>query len=286
MRVVFERFRPQAGHLFYLDERVAETYTFNLHHHQEYELTLITDSRGRRFVGDSIEDYGPGDLVLMGPYLPHTYVSAPRPEGMNTAVVIQFSEMVFAGQGPTAIAPGPVRTLLEQAAMGVHFSGPVAERTAGRMTQLRGMGPVRQLAELLFALDDLAGLPGRTMSTRTFAPRPPHERDHPIDPVCRYLNEHFTERIALGDVARVAGMSVSAFCRLFKLTTGKTMIAYLNELRIGHACRLLVDSDRGIADIAQASGFGNLSHFNERFLAHRKTTPRDYRRAHRPTHVG
>jgi AraC-like DNA-binding protein len=99
-----------------------------------------------------------------------------------------------------------------------------------------------------------------------------------IDAVCRHINEHFTEGLTQPDVARVAHLSVPAFSRFFKRSMGRTFTDYVNELRIGSACRALIETDKSVAEICYASGFENLSNFNRRFLALKKMSPREFRR--------
>jgi AraC-like DNA-binding protein len=100
--------------------------------------------------------------------------------------------------------------------------------------------------------------------------------------VCRHLNARVLEGVTLSEAAGVAHLSIPAFGRLFRRTTGKTLVEYLNELRTGLACRELIETERPVSDIAYDSGFNNLSNFNRRFRGLKGMSPRDYRRAFRP----
>src|SRR5262245_10556397 len=280
MRAFFERLAPGAGRFYLLKRRHDPSFPFTWHYHQEYELTLIVSSRGRRFIGDHIDDYGDGDLVLMGPNLPHTWCSAPAPASLrHDAVVVQFGSDLLGPGRLDGLKLGPVRDLLERSARGLFFPGEAGREIAARMLHLERLSPLRQLAELLIILDDLSRADdAQVLSSRTFVPQLRPDAAHPIDKVWKFIDDRYLDRIPLGQVARVLGMSPSAFSRFFHRTTGKTFTGYVNELRIGHACRLLMDTERGIADVAGASGFTNLSHFNRCFLRLKQMRPSQYRR--------
>ncbi len=279
MRAAFQKLTYE-GRFFRLLRRADAAFEFYWHYHPEYELTLITGSQGRRFIGDHIDNYDSGDLVLMGPNLPHTWCSSPAPAGTkHEAVVVQFAEDFLGAGRLDATELHPVRELLDRSARGIHFRGVLVREVGERMTQLHQRSPLAQLGELLLILDRLSRSDEcEGLSSRTFVPQLRPDVVHPIDRVCRFVNERFLEPVPLGQAARVLGMSPSSFSRYFRRTTGKTFTGYLNELRVGHACRLLMETERGIADIAGASGFPNLSHFNRFFLRLKKMRPSEYRR--------
>ncbi len=117
----------------------------------------------------------------------------------------------------------------------------------------------------------------RSLVTPGFHPRLDVRASERIDRVYRFLLEHFQEPIRLAEVAQVARMTPAAFCRNFRRDVGRPLFAVLNEIRIGHACKLLQETDSPISQICFDSGFGNLSHFNRRFLRLTELTPREYR---------
>jgi AraC-like DNA-binding protein len=278
-----ERVAPGPASSFVWKRRRDPRFEFSWHFHPEVELTRVVRSRGRRLVGDSVEDYADGDLVLLGPELPHTWHSEPGRRGPHEAVVVQFAPAFL---GPAFLAVPellPVRRLLERARRGLRFEGRPAREVGRRldaMQDLDGFARLRSLLEVLALL--AAERRARPLASPGYAP--PARRGDParIDRVCRFLAERFLEDVPLAEAASRAHLSPSAFCRFFRARTGKTLVGYLNELRIGHACRLLVETDRPVADVAFASGFHNLAHFNRRFLALRGRPPREFRRAFSP----
>lgn len=279
-----ERVSTSPGASFALKRRRDRGFAFAWHFHPELELTWILRSRGRRFVGDSIEDYRDGDLVLLGPGVPHTWHS--EPGGRHEALVLQFAPD-FLGEGflraPELLA---LRRLIERAARGLVFGPRTLRRVAGLLEGMEDVEGLPRLRLLLEVLERLAAARDvRPLASR--APASPRREDlGRIDRVCRFLAERYTGDVALAEAAATAHLSVPAFCRFFKSRTGKTLVAYLNELRIGRACRLLLETDRSVSDICYDAGFHNLSNFNRRFLALKRSTPRAYRAAFATKHSG
>jgi AraC-like DNA-binding protein len=282
MQARAERVSTAGDAAFAVKRRRDPRFGFYWHFHPEAELTLIVRSRGRRFVGDSIEDYRDGDLVLLGPDLPHTWQSAGGTR-RHEAVVVQFRPD-FLGRGflgrPEAAR---VRRLLERAAVGLQFTGRAQREAARSMEALERRSGLSRIAGLLELLETLArSREARPLSSPAFRPSLRRGDGRRIDRVLRFLSEAFTGPVALADAADRAHLSVPAFCRFFRRSTGKTFVDALHELRVGFACRRLIESDEPVASIAFASGFNNLSNFNRRFRALRGTSPREYRLRHSP----
>ena len=171
-----------------------------------------------------------------------------------------------------------MRRLLKRSAVGLRFGRRTQALVARRMIGMRELDPLGRLVELIALLDVLARSRDATeISTAGFVPSLRVEDRQRIDRVYRFVNENFTGQLGLDAAARLVHMSASTFSRFFHRTSGKHFTAYVNELRIGSACRLLIETDRGISQIALEVGFGNLSNFNRRFLELKKMRPRDYR---------
>ena len=282
MKAKIERVSPGGAASFICRRRTDPRFGFYWHVHPEIELTLIVRSRGRRFVGDSIEPYEEGDLVLLGPNLPHTWDSDPRRKGPHEAVFCQFSASFLGPEFLRAPEMAGARRLLDRAAQGLRFTGRVQKAVARRMDGMERLQGLARLAALLEVLHLLAGSrDARPLSSREFAPPARRADADRIDRVCRFLNERCTGRISLAEAAAAAHLSVPAFSRFFRRRTGRTLVAYLNELRTGLASRELIESDRPISDLAFDSGFNNLSNFNRKFLQLKGMSPREFRRQFR-----
>ncbi len=250
------------------------------HQHPELELTLIVSSSGLRFVGDAIESFDAGDLVLAGANLPHCWLNHDKPpRGGAAAVVVQFGEAFLGSDFLQAPELHGVKRLLTRAARGLCFEGRTRKNAGERLRQLPHLRGSRRLLALLEILELLsAARDARALSSAGFRPVFDAAGAERINRVHRYLLEHLTDEIRLDDVAALAHLSPAAFCRYFKRATGKPLMATVNEMRVGHACRLLLDESRSVSEVCYASGFNNLSHFNRQFQRSVGCTPSTYRK--------
>lgn len=256
-------------------------FPFRWHHHPEVELTLITRGRGQRFVGDSIEPFAEGDLVLLGSDVPHTWHSPPGRGRRVGSVVIQFRRDFIGPRFFDLPEAAKVRRLLHRASSGLAFSGNAAARVARRMAAMSERDGFTRLTDLLASLHELAQHRGaRPLSSAGFRPRPNVGDAGRIDRVWR-LARNLEEAVTQRDAAAALGMTPAGFSRYFKRTTGHTFVAYVHELRVAEACRLLIDTDTPVTDICFASGFGNLSNFNRVFRRLKRVSPRQFRQQHR-----
>ncbi len=241
-------------------------------------------SKGKRFVGDNISYYREGDLVFIGSNLPHTIYSSAEVMGRKTrheAILIQFTEN-FAGLNfSNAPEFKAIYHLLKKSARGLQITGKTREVVAKKMIKMNSLEGMNRLIQLLVILDILGKADEydkRTLSSIEFVRNfQPNEQSR-IDRVCTYLNQNYRENMRLEDAAALASMSITAFCRFFKRSTGKTFIDFVSELRVGHACRLLIESDLTIAEICYDVGFNNVSNFNRRFLERQHICPKEYRK--------
>ncbi len=267
--------------------RVAAQFPFFWHYHPEYELTLIMNSHGQRLVGDGIADYGPGDLVLLGPSLPHSWRSQPFPGGakkLHRAVVVHFPED-FLGERFLALREmAQVARLLNRAAYGLAFGHTKAGRnSAHRLTALPSLSPARRLLTLLGILLDLAEeSKGQRLSTIRLRPICRIEDQRRIERICHYLEDRFNQKTDFAQLAGEIHMDQTSLCRFFKRATGRTMTTYVNELRLGAASELLTNTDLSTLEISLQVGFDNYAYFCRRFRRTKGCTPRALRKQFRP----
>ena len=283
MRPQYEKVPWDRRAAFYVLERNDRSFPFCWHYHPQYELTLIVDSSGQRLVGDGICDYGPGDLVLLGPNLPHSWRSGPGRRRVHRAVVVQFNRN-FLGEGFFELpVVAPIARLLERSSCGLAFDQTVAGRRAVPvLTTLPSMAPTEQLLALLSVLNELAKEKGAArLSMGTERPAYKTEYQHRIDTVCAFLERHYDKEINHAGISRLVHMDQASLCRFFKRATGRTMTAYVNELRIAAASRLLMESELSVLEVGYRVGFGNHSNFNEQFRRLKKISPGALRRQFR-----
>lgn len=280
MRAIFEKVERDPASSFRIMPLKVRSFEGRWHFHPEYELTLILKSRGRRFVGDSIERFQEGDLVLIGPNLPHFWVSDQGTKRAE-AVVIQFLEDFAGGQFFSIPEVSELEGLLERSNRGLHFRGKIALKGAKAIAELPRLKGIQRFTRTLEILCLLASArDARPLSSPLFRPVLDLRASERINRACRYVFDHFLEPIGLKEIAAEAGMSPAAFSRYFKRMTGRNVVTLLSQTRLGHATRLLLDTEWTVARICFESGFNNISNFNRQFLALHGTTPSQWRAKH------
>lgn len=250
------------------------------HFHPELELTLIEKSHGLRFVGDSIERFEAGDLVLVGAGLPHYWSNSPEWKGTAESIVILFREDLLGADWLAKPELAAVHGLLARAARGICFKGGALTSAAGRMRRMVELPPLPRLLLLLETLHELAGAGGgRLLSSGDFSPSLDHDDQSRLGRVLDYVNAMAAEGVEQKEAAKRAGLSPAAFSRYFRKKMGRTFEGFVNEVRVGRICRALVeDDDRTVAEIAFAAGYNNLANFNRQFQRRTGMTPLAYRR--------
>jgi AraC-like DNA-binding protein len=252
------------------------------HFHPEYELTYIVRSHGKRFVGDHVEPFDAGDLVLLGPGLPHFWRNdddyyQPDSDGVAEAIVVQFSQILGDNLMPQLPETQPLTALLNHARYGLRFSSEKVAEVKTAVESLLHCDGLERLLRLLYLLKPLAEDSNAVMlASDNYELKATEAETERMKRVLDFMLAHFREEIRVDDMASVAGMAPAAFCRYFRKRTRKSFIEYLNELRISHARKLLVQSDLSISQVGLECGFNNISHFHRQFKLHNGTTPLKY----------
>lgn len=250
------------------------------HYHDEYELHLITSTSGKVFVGDWIGPFGPGQLVLTGPRLPHNWVSLDVPQGGvdERDLVIQFSHEPLARAADTIPELREVLPLLERAKNGIEFFG-LSDRAEAHWRRVKHSRGLRRITAFCDYLADLAACTDyRLLSSVQLQSDGDDAAIAQIHAVVSRITDNIADPITLAGVAAELGMSESRFSRFFRRATGNTFVDFVNRVRIHRACQLLMESDRLITHICYEVGFNNVANFNRRFLEVKGMTPSDFRR--------
>ncbi|GGP26193.1 helix-turn-helix domain-containing protein [Silvimonas amylolytica] len=256
---------------------------FEWHYHPEFELTLTVNATGQRYIGDHLGDFVDGDLVLVGPNLPHTWSAQGALDETRPvlAVVVWFSrewvEQLVKGLPELA----PIRKLAEQASRALSFSPAVINGVRPRLMALENLDTARRLPVLLDVLLELARDAQAQPLSSGMSLLDTTGSKHRLGKVLDVMHQRFAEPLMVEELAERVALSVGAFHRFFKRHTGKTVTAYLTQLRVGHACQLLIQSDKPIGMVAEAAGYRNLAHFNRQFMATKGITPRQFRQQYR-----
>lgn len=284
MTPILEKVSTDSSNSFALKEEILPHIRIGWHFHPEYELTLFTESTGKRFIGDHTDNFGPGDLLLLGPHLPHymrndeAYYQG-NPDLRIRAIVVHFSHN-FIGEKffdiPEMI---PVKKLLTNSLRGIHIYGETQRAVAPKMESLLHLTGYPRLACLLDILQCIAHSNDIELLSslgyhNSFTPNDAER----INSVFDYMLQRFTEDISLAAVAEHIHMNDSAFCKFFKNRTGKTFSTILNEIRIGHACKLFIEQGLSVSEVCYACGYNSLSYFNRKFKAITRYSPMAYRK--------
>lgn len=252
------------------------------HNHPEYELVLITKGWGRRSIGDHIDRFEPGDIAFIGPYVPHEYIC----DGccyddltniQSECIVIQFDHTFLGEQFFKLPENKPLLKIFSDAKHGFKFKKGAGEKIAGIMTMMVHMNDTERLYALFSIFSILSQkLEYELLSSPQFVTTFLSNENKVMNRVVQYMMQNFQNDIRVNDLLDVALMSHSAFCNLFKATYRMTFKDYLLKIRIGYACRQLMENNKSISEIAYNSGFENLSNFNRQFKKIKKVTPKEY----------
>ncbi|GAB3895351.1 helix-turn-helix domain-containing protein [Spirosoma agri] len=279
MKLQFEKIEPEAGSSFrVIHTTEPETCRVYWHYHPEYEIVFIPFGDGQRRVGTNVSRYDEGELIFIGPNLPHLNFSYGK-EGQFEEIVVQMRDD-FLGE-PFLHKPEltSVRRLFERAHRGLTFGNETKKLVGPWLAQLPDQPPFERLLTLLRVLQQLADAPdGQPLHADGIRfDLNPKEQER-INQVCQYVETHYAQPMDVRNVADLANLTVPAFCRYFKRITQLTFTDFVNEYRVNQARRLL-QSSRTVADVGFAVGFNNLSHFNKTFRAVTGQTPSAYRKA-------
>lgn len=250
------------------------------HSHKECELHLIVATSGRSYVGDYIGDFAPGDLFLIGPNLPHNWITDEvwTEPVAERDMVIQFDSERVDGLVKSFAEFQPYQELITRSQCGIKFNGYPLDDAIARMASLRdGSGAVRILEFLDFMniLADHADTQIMSIQQIDHAKRSPQQIK--ICDVVDHIVENFAEEMSVESAAEMAGMTEATFRRNFQATTGHRFVEFVNGVRIGQACGMLYATDEQVAAICYQVGFQNLANFNRHFLKVKGMTPSRYR---------
>lgn len=249
------------------------------HHHEEYELHLITSTKGKMFVGDYIGDFKPGSLILTGPYLPHNWVSDNLPEGgvFSRDISLQFSAETFRKACELLPELNQVLPLLDRAKNGIEFFG-ISDFAKQKLIEIKNKKGIHSLNEFLILISKLAIHTEYQLLSNVQLQSCNKNSKHEFSDIFDYITKNYNTQLTMADIAEQNGMESSSFSRCFKKASGITFTEFVNRMRINNACKLLNETDKFISTIGYHVGFNNIANFNRRFVQIKKTTPSEYRK--------
>ncbi|QIL37880.1 AraC family transcriptional regulator [Pedobacter sp. HDW13] len=254
------------------------------HYHPEVELIHLKKGVGTQFVGDSIKSFRSGDIVLVGAHLAHywrfddVYLKNPSKASADVRVA-HFSENFWGDQFLNLPENKPIKTLLESSRRGIQVNGKIKKHVADLLEEMVTSESNNRIILLMEALNLIANSNQTVkLSSIGFKQAYNETENIKINAIYEYTLENFRRKIQLEEIANVAVISPNSFCRYFKSKTGKTYSRFLTEIKVGHACRLLIENKLNIKQLCYESGFNNMASFHKYFKMNTGKSPLSYQK--------
>ena len=257
------------------------------HCHKEVELIQFHRGSGTQFVGDDIRRFSAGDIVLVGADLPHYWHFDQEESTENEHIespystVIHFTENFWGDSFLQLPENALFKNVLEKARRGLNLKGNIGEKIAPLIQTLSNAeGPYRLilLMECLIAASQISD--DQFLASMSFQYNASEFENQRLNAIYDHTLKHFDKKISLPEIASVAGLSANSFCRYFKSRTGKQYSEFLVEIRIGHACKMLINNTMTTKQICYESGFNNFTCFYKKFKRITGKTPLQYQQSH------
>lgn len=279
MRLQFEKIEPEVGSSFkFIHHTEPNSCRVFWHYHPEHEIVFIPGGSGKRHIGQHVSHYTDGQLVFIGPGVPHLNFSYGADQPIEEWIVQLRDDFL----GPDFLLKpelAAVRRLFERAKQGISFGVATQQVVGGQLRQLPALPPFQRMLTVLEICHQLAVADDAELlhADGTQFDINPREQER-INRIYQFVESHYQQPIDIRAVADLSSLTVPAFCRYFKRMTQLTFTDFVNEYRVNQARRLL-NSARTVADIGFDVGFNNLSHFNKTFKTITGQTPSAYRLA-------
>lgn len=279
MQITYEKLRVDENCLFHFQEFIQDRFTSPFHLHDEYELILIKKSHGKLYIGNEVTNFSDGDLFFIAPGIPHCFHNSKDYETAGVlahAIVVQFKYNFLGNDFFNKTEAHKLKKLISKAEAGVQFIHPSRKLTT-RIMRLDRPNNLQKLGNLLFVLSELANTNEYILLT-SGALLPDFSDSKVINDIIQYVAENFHEGLSLEKAAEIANMQKSAFCRYFKRKTKKKFMEFVNESRLAHAKKLLIETDKNILEIAYECGYDSTSYFYRLFKRYNNMSPVDFRK--------
>lgn len=276
-----------ANDCFTIYSKTKKQFEFQLHRHDEYELNLIMNAKGaKRIVGDHIEIIDDLELVFIGPSLHHAWITHQCKSEAITEVTIRFHKDLIGEKLLKRHQFSFIKKMLENAESGIFFSKENIQGVVSRILNLKGKSGLGSVLELFSILHDLSvSRDMKILSDSTFFKEKFSHSNKRMARVVEYMHENYHKQITLAEVSEITNMPMASFSRFIKKNTGKTFVETVNEIRLGHASKMLINTNFNVAEIAYKCGFNNISNFNRIFKRKKLCIPKDFRETYKHTIV-
>ena len=274
------------SHAFLVKELKEPFFDHQWHFHPEFQLFMVLEGTGTRFIGDHVQPFKEGDMVFTGPNLPHLWRSDHKyfkatEELKVHGIVIYFHEDFFGKEFLEKEEMLQVQQLFYLARRGMEIVGSTAVQIAKLMKELLTLSGFERVVTLMQILNILAHTSDyKFLSSSGYINSQRKTDSERMNKVHTYIMEHFNQKISLEEAAAIANMTSSSFSRYFKTHANKTFSDFVSEIRVGHACKLLMENNMAISQVCYECGFQTLSNFNRQFKNLTRYSPREYRKEH------
>jgi AraC-like DNA-binding protein len=283
MKPYFHKVPMQSETSFNLRHNIIPNFITSMHYHPEYELHLLMKGEGVRFIGDNISNFSPGEVVLLGENIPHgwhckeEYFHDNNEAEMET-MVIHFSPDFLGSNFLSLREARLLPVLFEKAKGGMLFHNETGKKLSEMMIKLDQSENLERIISFLSILKVLSeSADFQPISKMHSFVRSDEFETERLNTVCNYTMANYGKDINLEQIASISNLTVTSFCRYFKLMTKKSYNTYLTEIRISHACHFLIADKLSIDQIADKCGFYNISNFYRQFKKVTGTTPLNYK---------
>jgi AraC-like DNA-binding protein len=253
------------------------------HYHNSYEISFITEGSGKRIVGDSIEEFQPGDLAFIGRNIPHVWIADKEirtPSNRNLEMVyLQFTSSVLSPQLLILPEFSNVKKAMDLSERGIQIVGDTLNEVSEIMLQLPYMKSFDRIIHFYMLMNIIGKSETNVhLASKEYLNLKFSTGNKRIASIHEYLMNNYLEEVNLKSLAELVNMAEGSLCRFFKMNMGITIFEYLNQIKTEFACKLLMDNDLSIMRVCFDSGFNNLSHFNKQFKKSTGVTPSEYRK--------
>jgi len=279
MKIEFEIIHPDEGSSFRLlhTNTEAEQFAWQYHYHPEYEIACVLRGSGTRHVGNHFSSYENGDLVFLGPNLPHAGFGL-NAHGPHEEIVIQVKEDVFNQSIIIRPEMGSIKKLLDNTKYGIFFTGYTKDKVTRKLQKCLRLPPFERFMELVSVLQIMATSEEyELINPSTDLSSIIKKNNARLQKIFTYVEQHFNEEVNIQKVASTANLSVPSFCNYFKKTMGTTFTDFINQYRIQRACLLLLQ-EKSVSETSFECGFNNVAYFNKVFKTVIKKTPTEFRK--------
>ncbi len=254
------------------------------HSHPELELVYVKESFGKRIIGNSVDNFESGDMVFLGSDIPHVWLNDEiYYHNINKlkakAIVVYFNKDIFGPAFYELKEAQKINSLFEKAKKGLSIKGKTNKLIAEKLEQL----VIKQDFEVIIGLFEILSVLSATttdldlINSETYSPTNDSIKKDRLSDVYQYIKDNYKKEISLDEVAQIANLTPTSFCRMFKSRTKKNFIEYLNEIRISNACKHLIETDMSVSEIAYECGYKTVSNFNKLFKKNTGNTPKEYK---------